>query len=61
MKKYLIILVLATTLIIGCGNNTYNKAIEEGKFAVANQEYEKSQAMFELAIKEKNNDKEANA
>ena len=61
IKKYLIIPVLAVTLMTGCGNKTFDKAMEEGKLAVANKEYEKAEGMFSLAVEEDNDDKEANA
>lgn len=61
IKKYLIIPVLAMTLMTGCGNKTFDKAMEEGKLAIANKEYEKAEGMFNLAIEENKDDKEANA
>ena len=61
IKKYLIIPVLSMTLMTGCGNKTFDKAMEEGKLAIASKEYEKAEGMFNLAIEEKKDDKEANA
>ena len=61
IKKYLIIPVLAMTLMTGCGNKTFDKAMDEGKLAIASKEYEKAEGMFSLAIEEKKDDKEANA
>ncbi len=61
MKKYLIIPLLSMILMTGCGNKAFDKAMEEGKLAVASKEYEKAEGMFSLAIEEKKGDKEANA
>lgn len=61
VKKYLIIPVIAMTLMTGCTNKTFDKAMSEGKLAIASKEYEKAEGMFSLAIEEKQDDKEANA
>ena len=63
--KFIIIGFIAILLISGCNskskeeNTTFNKAISEGKLAIANKEYEKAEGMFELAKSENQNDKEA--
>lgn len=41
-------------LLAGCGDKTSDKAIEQGKLAVANKEYDKALASFSLALDEKN-------
>ena len=46
-------------LLAGCGNATYDKAMEQGKLAVAKGEYDKAAGLFELALDEKPKDKEA--
>ena len=61
MKKYLSVLLLCITLLTGCTNKTFDKAMEEGKLAVTNKTYEKAEGMFSLAVEENSNDKEANA
>ena len=61
IKKYLIIPLLSMILMTGCGNKAFDKAMEEGKLAVASKQYEKAEGMFSLAIEEKKGDKEANA
>ena len=61
IKKYLIIPVLSMILMTGCGNKAFDKAMDEGKLAIASKEYEKAEGMFSLAIEEKKGDKEANA
>ncbi|MCP8967926.1 lysozyme inhibitor LprI family protein [Ectobacillus ponti] len=52
---------LAAGLLVGCGDGTYDKAMEQGKLALADGQYEKAMASFELALKEKPGDKEAKA
>lgn len=61
MKKCLVIPILSMALLTGCGNKTFDKAMKEGKLAMASKEYEKAEGMFSLAIEEKKEDKEANA
>ncbi|MBV7507822.1 hypothetical protein KW850_21565 [Bacillus sp. sid0103] len=58
MRKLLII-VFSSILLAGCGNDTYDKALEQGKLALAKGENEKALGLFELALEEKPNDKEA--
>lgn len=55
MRKVLIagIIFGVATLFGGCGNSAYNKFMEEGKLALANEEYDKAQNMFTLANDEK--------
>lgn len=57
MKKILIILsCLLSFMLISCGNNkTSLKAIEDGKTALVNQEYEKAEEFFETALNEDGN------
>lgn len=57
--KRLILAVAATLLLAGCGDDTYSKAMEQGKLALASKEYEKALGSFELALDEKPNDQEA--
>ena len=56
MKKKLIITILTALLTIsvlyGCGNSTAKKAVEEGKVAIASNEYDKAKNLFKLAINE---------
>lgn len=64
MKKYYIAICIAITLIFtGCSKNesTFEKAMSEGKLAIASEEYEKAEGMFKLALNEKKNDTEVNA
>lgn len=58
MKKILAAF-LTILLLAGCGNETYDKAMEQGKLAVAKGEYDKALGLFELALDEKPKDKEA--
>ncbi|HHK5535457.1 TPA: hypothetical protein ACQUHH_003938 [Bacillus mobilis] len=55
MKKFLMIIsiLLIATLLFGCSNETFDKAVEQGKLALANKEYENASASFEIALKEK--------
>lgn len=57
MKRAGAILILI--LLAGCSNGTYDKAMEQGKLALANGEFDKAQASFELAMDEKPKDEEA--
>ncbi|MBJ8005777.1 MULTISPECIES: hypothetical protein [Bacillus cereus group] len=43
-------------LLAGCGDKTADKAIEQGKLALANKEYDKALASFSLALDEKSDE-----
>jgi hypothetical protein len=58
MKK-LFTAFMMLLLLAGCGNATYDKAMEQGKLAVAKGEYDKAAGLFELALDEKPDDTEA--
>lgn len=60
MKKLIIIVsaILLGISMVGCGNSTSKKAIEQGKLAMANKEYDKALSSFKLAIDEGSNDEE---
>lgn len=51
--------VLAVMVLSGCNSGTYDKAMEQGKLALADGEFDKAQASFELALDEKPKDEEA--
>ncbi|WP_161520244.1 hypothetical protein [Bacillus cereus] len=55
MKKFLMsfYILLIATLLFGCSNETFDKAVEQGKLALANKEYTNANASFEIALKEK--------
>lgn len=55
--KTLIIVSLLAISMVGCGNSTADKAIEQGKLAMASKEYDKALASFKLAIDEGSKDK----
>ena len=61
MKKILVILsCLLSFMLVSCGDNgTSQKAIEDGKTALVNQEYEKAKEFFERALEEDRNNSEA--
>lgn len=40
-------------IFTGCGNNLFDKAVDQGKLAVEDQNYGKAKASFELALQEK--------
>lgn len=66
MKKILLILTLCILSITGCSkedSQSFEKYIEEGKMAIADQEYEKALNFFTLAKeeKEKEEDEELNS
>ncbi len=46
-------ILLIATLLFGCSNETFDKAVEKGKLALANKEYANASASFEIALKEK--------
>lgn len=46
-------ILLIATLLFGCSNETFDKAVEQGKLALANKEYTSANASFEIALKEK--------
>ena len=62
MKKiistFLIVLILAS--LVGCGGSASNKAIDEGKLAFADKEYDKALAYFEIALDKYSKDEEVN-
>ncbi|MFA2809159.1 hypothetical protein [Bacillus mycoides] len=55
MRKFLMSfsILLIATLLFGCSNETFDKAVEQGKLALANKEYAKASASFEIALEEK--------
>lgn len=53
--------ILTGVLLAGCNSGTYDKAMEQGKLALANGEFDKALASFELALDEKPKDEEAKA
>lgn len=46
-------ILLIATLLFGCSSETFDKAVEQGKLALANKEYTNANASFEIALKEK--------
>jgi len=58
MKKILFILSVMLFLA-GCGNEVYDKAMDQAKLAIANGEFDKAMSSLELALDEKPNDEEA--
>jgi hypothetical protein len=58
MKK-LLVAFLTILLLAGCGNETYDKAMEQGKLALAKWEFDKASGLFELALEEEPKDIEA--
>ncbi|MDU2686402.1 hypothetical protein QJR60_11390 [Paraclostridium sordellii] len=60
MKKIIIIIVsiLLGISMVGCESSVSKKAVEQGKLAMANKEYDKALASFKLAIDEGSNNKE---
>jgi len=65
MKKIAVLLILLSTLITGCSkneeSNSFERYMEEGKRAIASDEYEVASKFFSLAIEENNKDTEAKA
>lgn len=65
MKKVTVLLILLSTFITGCSknkeSNSFGRYMEEGKRAIASDEYEVANKFFSLAIEEDNKDIEAKA
>lgn len=57
--KQLLATIITIVLLVGCNNGIYEKAMEQGKLALANGEFNKALASFELALEEEPKDKEA--
>jgi hypothetical protein len=51
--------VISLLLLAGCGNGTYDKAMEQGKLALAEGEFDKAEGLFQLALDEEPKDEEA--
>lgn len=47
-----ILTIILATGLYGCGNSTAKKAVEEGKIAIASNEYDKAKNLFKLAMDE---------
>lgn len=58
MKKILF-LIISSFFLTACGNDTFDKAMEQGKVALAKGEFDKALGLFELALEEKPKDQEA--
>ena len=57
------LLLALSIFVVGCSkenNSSYDKYLEEGKTAIANQEYEKGRNFFSLAKEANSNENEAN-
>lgn len=64
MRKILLLLTLCILFITGCSKEdeqSFEKYMEEGKVAIANQEYEKALNFFTLAKEEKEDNEELNS
>lgn len=64
MKKLIVIVSMLCIFLVGCSKedtSSYDKYLEEGKTAVANEEYEEARNLFSLAKEESSNDGEGNA
>ncbi|WP_100403459.1 lysozyme inhibitor LprI family protein [Bacillus sp. FJAT-42315] len=57
--KRLSVMVLSIMLLTGCGDSLYDESMKQGKLAMANGEFAKAKASFELALDEKPDDPEA--
>lgn len=50
--KIIAMICLSSMMLVGCGNKLFDKAVEQGKLAVASKEYDKAKASFGLALEE---------
>ncbi|OZI12913.1 hypothetical protein CEW92_04030 [Bacillaceae bacterium SAS-127] len=57
--KRLSVMVLSMMLLTGCGDSLYDESMKQAKLAMANGEFAKAKASFELALDEKPDDPEA--
>ncbi|MFI3210468.1 MAG: hypothetical protein R3Y64_05395 [Peptostreptococcaceae bacterium] len=57
MNKLLRVFLLST-LLVGCGSDIVRKSIEQGQLALANKEFDKALASFNLAIDNGSSDDE---
>ena len=59
-KISIIILLMMSLMIVGCGNSVVKKSIEQAKTAIENKEYDKALASLQLALDEDKANEEAN-
>lgn len=59
-KISIIILLLMSLMIVGCGNSVVKKSIEQAKTAIESKEYDKALASLQLALDEDKDNEEAN-
>lgn len=61
MRKilWLVVTLFVMVGLVGCGNSTVEKAIEKGKLALADNDIEKAESSFNLALTEDPKNKEA--
>lgn len=59
-KISIIILLMMSLMIVGCGNSVVKKSIEQAKNAIENKEYDKALASLQLALDEDKDNEEAN-
>ena len=59
-KISIIILLMMSLMIVGCGNSVVKKSIEQAKNAIESKEYDKSLASLQLALDEDKDNEEAN-
>lgn len=59
-KISIIILLMMSLMIVGCGNSVVKKSIEQAKTAIESKEYDKALASLQLALDEDKDNEEAN-
>lgn len=59
-KISIIILLMMSLMIVGCGNSVVKKSIEQAKTAIESKEYDKVLASLQLALDEDKDNEEAN-
>lgn len=59
-KVSIMLLLMLTLILVGCGNSVVKKSIEQAKTAIESKEYDKALASLQLALDEDKENEEAN-
>lgn len=59
-KVSIMLLLMLTLILVGCGNSVVKKSIEQAKTSIESKEYDKALASLQLALDEDKENEEAN-